>query len=103
MENKESEKERERKTLNHKCKYRELSNSIKHNNICIIRFPEEEREKGAEGLFEQIIPESFPNLGKETDTQIQEAWRTPIKINKCKLTPKHTIVEFAKYRDKGKS
>jgi len=33
---------------------------------------DEEREKGAEGLFEQIIAENFPNLGKETSIQTQE-------------------------------
>ena len=27
----------------------------------------EKREKGAENLFEEIIPENFTNLGKETD------------------------------------
>ena len=28
---------------------------------------EEEREKEAESLFEEIMAENFPNLGKETD------------------------------------
>ena len=51
-----------------KCRLREFSDSIKCNRIHIIGFPgEEERERGTEGLFEQIIPENFPNLGKETD------------------------------------
>ena len=40
------------------------------------------REKGAEDLFEQIIAENIPKLGKETDIQIQEAQRIPIQINK---------------------
>lgn len=31
------------------------------------------RKKGAEILFEKIVTESFPNIGKETDIQIQEA------------------------------
>ena len=39
-------------------------------NTHIIGIPEEEREKGPEKLFEA---ENFPNLWKETDTQIQEA------------------------------
>jgi len=34
---------------------------LKRNNSHIIGVPEdEEREKGAEGLFEQIIAENFP-------------------------------------------
>ena len=74
---------------------------IKCNNICIIGVPGyAEREKGAEGLFEQIIAENFLNLRKEIDIQIQEAQRTPIKINKSRPTPRHILVKFAKYRDK---
>ena len=58
---------------------RELSESIKQNNIHIIGVPEEELEKGGEDLFEQIIAENFLNLGKETGIQAQEAQRTPEK------------------------
>ena len=50
----------------------------------IIGVPEDkEREKkGVEGLREQIIAESFPNLEKDTDIKIQEAQRTPIRFDK---------------------
>ena len=57
----------------------------------------------AEGLFEEIIAENFPNLGKKTDIQIQGAQRAPIKINKSRPTPRHIIVKFAKYGDKEKN
>ena len=48
------------------------------------------RREGRRGrkFFEQIITENFPILGKETDIQFQEAQRTPIKINKKRVTPK---------------
>ena len=32
--------------------------------------PEKEGKEGAEGIFEQIIAEIFPHLGKETGTQV---------------------------------
>ena len=32
----------------------------------------EDREKGSQKIFEEII-ENFPNMGKETVTQVQEA------------------------------
>ena len=32
----------------------------------------EEREKGTEKIFQEIIDENFPNMGKEPLTQIQE-------------------------------
>ena len=87
MKNDEFKKRRDKKILNHKGRIRELSNSMKCNNICIIRVPEEEgREKRAECWFEQIIAENFPNLGNETGIQIQEAQRTPFKI-KNRSTP----------------
>jgi len=62
----------------------------------------EEGEKGAENLFQEIITENFPNLGKETDVQIHEAQRTLNKINKSRLTPRHIVIKFAKYSDKEK-
>jgi len=49
---------------------------IKRINIDIIGFPEGEKEKGTGNLFEKIIAENFPNLGKETDIHIQEVQRT---------------------------
>ena len=80
MENNEAKKKSEEKILHHKCRLRELSDAIKHMNIHVIWVPEEDREKGAEGLFEETIAENF--LGKETDIQIWEAQRTPIEINR---------------------
>jgi len=42
MENNEAEKKMERKLLDNEYRLRELSDSTKHNNICIIGVPEEE-------------------------------------------------------------
>ena len=45
---------------------RELWDNIKRTNIRIIGVPEEEeRKKGTEKIFEEIIVENFPNTGKE--------------------------------------
>ena len=54
---------------------------IKCNNIRIIWVPEEEREKGPEKTFEEIIVKNFPNVGKEMATQVEEAQRVPYRIN----------------------
>ena len=54
-----------------------LSDSIKSNNSHIIGVPEEESEKGAEILFEEIRAENFPILGKERYIHIQKAQRNP--------------------------
>ena len=55
--------------------------SIKHNKTCVTRVQEEEREK-QEDLFEKIIAENLPTLGKETDIQIQKTQKTPPKSTK---------------------
>ena len=45
---------------------RDLWDNIKHTNIRIIGVPEEEeKKKGYEKIFEEIIVENFPNMGKE--------------------------------------
>ena len=50
---------------------RDLWDNIKHNNICIIEVLQgEEREKGDENIFEDIIAKNFPNLGKAIDIQV---------------------------------
>ena len=37
---------------------------------------EEEREKGAENIFKEIIAENVPNLGKKLNIEVHEANRT---------------------------
>ena len=82
---------------------RELWDNVKHTNIRIIGVPEgEEREKGTEKIFQEIIADNFPNMGKESLTQIQEAQRVPYKINPRRNTPRHTLIKLTKIKDKEK-
>ena len=82
MEKEEAEKKRDKKIQEYEGRIRELSDATKRNNIRIIGIPEEEEtEKGAEGVFEQIIVENFPDLGKENGIEIQKAQRTPFRHN----------------------
>ena len=60
--------------------------NIKCTNIRIIGVPEEEKKKGYEKIFEEIIVENFPNMEKERVNQVQEA-QSPIQD---KLKEKHT-------------
>lgn len=52
----------------------------------------EGKEKEAENLFEEIIVENFPNLKKETETQIQASWSASNKINLRRSTPRHIAI-----------
>ena len=58
---------------------RELWDIVKLTNTHIIWVPGEEKE--AESFFEEKMAENFPNLGKETDTQIQEVYSVLNKMN----------------------
>ena len=53
---------------------RDLWDNNKLIKIRIIEVREgEEREKGPRKIFEEIIVENFPNMGKAIATQVQEA------------------------------
>ena len=53
---------------------RDIWDNIKSTNILIIWVPEEEeKKKGSEKKFEEIIVENFPKMGKEIVNQVQEA------------------------------
>ena len=55
---------------------RDLWDNIKCTNIRIIGDPEEEeKKKRTEKIFEEIIVENFPNMGKEIVNQAQEVQR----------------------------
>ena len=59
---------------------RNLWDNIKHTNIRIIGVPEEEeKKKGYEKVFEEIIVENFPNIEKKIVNQIQELQRVLYK------------------------
>ena len=60
----------------------------------------EEEEQEIENLFEQIMKESFPNLAKEIDIQVQEAQRVPNKLDPKRATPRHIIIKLPKIKDK---
>ena len=59
---------------------RDLWDHMKHTNIQIIGVPEEEKKKGYEKIFKEIIVENFPNVEKEIVNQVQEAQRIPYRI-----------------------
>ena len=82
---------------------RDLWYNIKCNNIRIIGFPEgQEREKGSEKIFEEIILKNFPNMGKEIATQVQEAQRVLYRINPRRNKPRHIVIKLAKIKVKEK-
>ena len=75
----------------------DLWDNNKHTNIRIIGVPEEEeKKKGYEKVFEEIIVEIFPNMEKEIVNQVQEAQRVPYRINPMRSMPRHILIKLAK-------
>ena len=82
---------------------RDLWNNIKSTNIRIIRVPEEEQKnKGTEKIFEEIIVENFTNMEKEIVNQVQEVQRVPGRINPRRNMPRHIVIKLTKIKDKEK-
>ena len=82
---------------------RDLWDNIKRPNIRIIGVPEEEeKKKGTEKIFEEIIVENFPNMGKEIVSQVQETQKFPYRINPRRNTPRHILIKLStiKYKEK---
>ena len=95
------EPNKEKRMKRNEDSLRDLWDNIKHNNIHIIGVPEgEEREKGRKKIFEEIIVENFPNMGKEITTQVQEVQRVPGRINPRRNTPRHIVIKLTKIKDK---
>ena len=68
-----------------------------HSNY---RTPEEEKEKGYEKIFEEIIVENFPNMEKEIVNQVQEAQRVPYRRNPRRNMPRHILIRLTKTKHK---
>ena len=88
MAKRETEEKRDKQLEDHEDRLREINDSLRKKNLCLIGVPEgAKRARGPEYIFEQILVENFPNLGRETGIQIQEIERFPPKINKNHSTP----------------
>ena len=80
---------------------RDLWDNIKQTNIQIIGvLEEEEKKKGCEKIFEEIIDGNFPNMEKEIVNQVQEAQRVPYSINSRRNMPRHILIKLTKAKHK---
>ena len=82
---------------------RDIWENIKCTNFQIIGVPkEEEKNKGTEKIFEEIIVENFPNMGKERVNQVQQAQRVPYRINSRRNMSRHILIKLSKIKYKEK-
>ena len=61
----------------------EIWDTVKRLNLRIIGIEEGEeiQLKGRENIFNRIIKENFPNLQKDMPMKVQEAYRTPNRLD----------------------
>ena len=79
--------------------HRDFWDNIKRTNIRITGVSEdEEKKKGTEKIFEEIIVENCPNMGKDIVNQVQEAQKVPERINPRITTPRHILLKLSKIK-----
>ena len=79
----------------------DLWNNITYTNIRITGVPEEEeKKKGYEKNFEEIIVENSPNMEKEIVDRVQEAQRVPYRINPRRNMATHIQIKLKKNKHK---
>ena len=100
MEITTAEQNKEKRMKRIEDSLRDLWDNIKLTNIRIIGVREEEKKKGTEKIFEEIIVENFPNMGKEIVNQVQEAQRVPRRISPRRNMPRHILIKLSKIKDK---
>ena len=101
-----AEQNKEKKMKRIEDSLKDLWDNIKRTNIRIIGVPEEEeKKKVTDKIFEEIIVENFPNMGKQIVNQVQEAQRVPYRINPRRNTPRHILIKLSeiKYKEYIKS
>ena len=77
--------------------------NFKHTNLRIIGVPEEEeKKKGAEKIFQEIIFENFLNMGKKRVNEVQEAQRVPYRINPRRKPLRHILIKLSEIEYKEK-
>jgi hypothetical protein len=73
---------------------REIQDTMRRQNLKIIGMDENEdfQLKGPVNIFNKIIEETYPNLKKEMPMNIQEAHRTPNRLDQKRYSSRHTII-----------
>jgi hypothetical protein len=68
---------------------------MRRPNLRIIGIEEGEDSqlKGPVNIFNKIIKENFPNLKKEMPVNIQEAYRTPNRLDQKRNSSCHIIIK----------
>jgi len=77
---------------------------MRRSNLRIIGIEESEDSqlKGPVNIFNKIIEENVPNLKKEMPINIQEAYRTPNRLDQKRNSSHHIIVKTPNAQNRGR-
>jgi hypothetical protein len=79
----------------------EIQDTIRTNLMVIgIQESEDSQLKGPVNIFNKIIEENFLNLMKEMPMNVQEAYRTPNRMDKKRNSYCHIIVTISNAQNK---
>jgi hypothetical protein len=95
---------------NAKCKkilsqnIQEIQDTVRRPNLRITGVDENEefQLKGPANIFNKIIEENFPNLKKEIPMNIQEAYRTPNRLDQKRNFSRHIIIRTSNTLNKDR-
>ena len=75
---------------------------MRRSNLRIIGMEEREnfQLKGPVNIFNKIVTENFPNLKKEMPINIQEAYRTPNRLDQKRNSSHHIIIKTPNAQNK---
>jgi hypothetical protein len=80
----------------------EIQDTMKRPNLRLIGIEESEdfQLKGPVNIVNKIIEDSFPNLKKELPINIQEAYRTPNRLDQKRISSCHIIIKTPNAQNK---
>jgi len=80
----------------------EIQETMRRSNLRIIGIEkyEDSQLKGPVNIFNKIIEENFPNLKKEMSINVQEAYRTPNRLDQKRNSSCHIIVKTPNAQNK---
>ena len=76
-------------------KIQQIQDKMRRPNLRIIGIDKKKdfQLKGPVNIFNKIIEENFPNLKKEMPMNIQEAYRTPNRLEQKRNSSNHIIIK----------
>ena len=98
-----AEKKSDKRIKKNEETLRIMWDSIKKDNLRVIGVPEQGGgTENTEKIVEELLTQNFPDIMKDERISIQDAHRTPFKIDPKRKTPRHIIIKLTKTKDKQK-